>query len=140
LPEKYSSGGDNNLKFRYFRFKILDKNELKDRTKKFALRIIKLVEKLPQNIAAWTIGKQLIRSGTSVAANYRAVCLAKSRADFIAKLGIVVEEADESIFWLELIIESKIMPSKLLEPLLQEAKEITAIMVASKKSASKKQS
>ncbi|MFA6458713.1 MAG: four helix bundle protein [Patescibacteria group bacterium] len=118
----------------------MDKNELKDRTKKFALRIIKLVEKLPQNIAAWTIGKQLIRSGTSVAANYRAVCLAKSRADFIAKLGIVVEEADESIFWLELIIESKIMPSKLLEPLLQEAKEITAIMVASKKSASKKQS
>lgn len=94
--------------------------------------------KLPKNVVGWTIGKQLIRCGTSVAANYRAVCLAKSRADFIAKLGIVVEEADESIFWIELLIESKIMPAKLLESLLQEAKEITAIMIASKKSASKK--
>jgi len=116
----------------------LDKNELKDRTKKFALRVIKLVEKLPKNVAGWTIGKQLIRSGTSVAANYRAVCLAKSRADFISKLGIVIEESDESTFWLELIIESKMKSEKLIEPLLRESREITAIMIASKKSASKK--
>jgi four helix bundle protein len=118
-------------------FIYLDKDELKNRTKKFALRVIKLVSKLPKTVAGYAIGKQLIRSGTSVAANYRAVCLARSRADFISKLGIVIEEADESILWLELIIESNIMRADLLQTLLQEAKELTAIMIASKKSASK---
>ena len=116
----------------------MDKDELKTRTKQFALRIIKLVGKLPKTVAGYAIGKQLIRSGTSIATNYRAVCLARSRADFIAKLGIVIEESDESILWLELIIESKIMQENLLKSLLQEAKEITAIMIASKKSASRK--
>jgi len=110
-------------------------DELKDRTKHYALRIIKLVRALPQNQEGWVIGKQLLRSATSVGANYRAVCRARSMPEFIAKLGIVIEEADESTFWLELIIESKLINKKLIEPLLQETNEIVAIMVASVKSA-----
>jgi four helix bundle protein len=112
-------------------------NELKQRTKQFALRIIKLINALPRNIEGRAIGNQLIRSGTSVGANYRAACRGRSKAEFISKLGIVVEEADESAFWLELIIESALVKSRLVEPLLQEANELVAIMVASRKSASK---
>jgi len=81
-------------------------DEMKARTKSFALRIIKLVESLPSNRTADVVGKQLLRSGTSVGANYRAACRAKSNADFIAKMGTVEEEADESAFWLEVIVES----------------------------------
>ncbi|MDD4333141.1 MAG: four helix bundle protein [Patescibacteria group bacterium] len=114
----------------------MNKEELKERTKKFSLRIIRLVNSLPNNKAGYAIGNQLIRSGTSVGANYRAVCRAKSKADFIAKLGVVIEEADETVYWLELIIEGGILSKELVMPLLQEANELTAIMVASRKTIS----
>ena len=106
-------------------------NEMKARTKSFALRIIKLVEALPSNRTADVIGKQLVRSGTSVASNYRAACRAKSDADFIAKMGTVEEEADESSFWLEVIIESGLMNEGLVKDLLDEADQIVAIIVSS---------
>ena len=113
----------------------MDENELKQRTKQFALRVIKLTSALPNNFIARAIGSQLVRSGTSVGANYRAACRARSQAEFIAKLGIVEEEADESGYWMELIIEAKLMNSSLLKPLLQEASEITAIISASRRTA-----
>ena len=112
----------------------MDENDLKLRTKKYALRVIKLVEALPKTQTGRTVGNQLIRCGTSVAANYRAVCRARSSAEFIAKLGVVVEEADESAFWLEIIVESGLIKKELLIALLQETNEIVAIMVASIKS------
>jgi four helix bundle protein len=113
----------------------MTEKELLQRTKTFALRIIKLVNALPNNTAGRAIGNQLIRSGTSVAANYRAACRGRSKAEFISKLGTVEEEADESCLWLELIIESELMEEKLVINLLKEAREITAIMAASKMSA-----
>jgi four helix bundle protein len=113
----------------------MTQEELKQRTKLFTLRIIKLVRALPRSDVARVIGNQLLRCGTSVGANYRAVCRARSTAEFISKLGIVIEEADESTFWLELIIEAGIMQRLLIESLLKEAGEITAIMVASSNSA-----
>ena len=94
--------------------------------------MIKLVNALPNNPAGRTIGGQLVRSGTSVPANYRAACRGRSKAEFIAKLGIVEEEADESALWMELIIESGLMEKKLVTDLLTEAGEITAIISASK--------
>ena len=110
--------------------------ELKARTKTFALRIIKLTRAIPKDDdAARAISKQIVRSGTSVAANYRAACRGRSKAEFIAKLGTVEEEADESCLWMELIIESGLMEEKLVASLLKEAGEITAIMAASKMSA-----
>jgi four helix bundle protein len=115
----------------------MNAEELKNRTKTFALRIIKLVNALPKNMAGRSIGNQLIRCGTSVAANYRAVCRARSRADFIAKLGIVEEEADESIFWIELATESNLIKKELISSLLKEANEILAIIISSKISARK---
>ncbi len=105
-------------------------NEMKLRTKKFALRAINLVENLPATMPASVIGRQLVRSATSVGANYRAVCRAKSSADFIHKLAIVEEEADESGYWLELIAESGVVPFNRLTALLDEANEIVAIVVA----------
>lgn len=111
--------------------------DLRRRTKQYALRILRLVKALPNTAEGRTIRNQLIRSGTSVGANYRAVCRARSSAEFISKLGIVIEEADESAFWLELIIETKILKNNLVEPLLKETNEITAIMVSSSKSACK---
>ena len=105
------------------------------RTKKFSLRIIKLVGALPRNQTGLVIGNQLLRSGTSVGANYRAACRARSVAEFISKLGIVEEEADECIYWMELIIEADLMPSTQIEPLLQEANELLSITVASRKTA-----
>ena len=113
----------------------MDKEELKKRTKEFALRVIRLVEALPQTQTSQVIGNQLLRSATSVAANYRAVCRARSPADFIHKLGIVEEEADESLFWLEIIVETKLMPANRVQELLLEADELTAIFVASRKTA-----
>jgi four helix bundle protein len=115
----------------------MDKQELKQRTKIFALRVIKLVQALPKNSVSKVIGDQLLRSSTAVAANYRAACRARSKAEFIAKLGIVVEESDESVFWLELIIESGLMQASLVESLLKEANEITAIMYSTRDSAIK---
>lgn len=111
--------------------------DLQQRTKIFALRIIKLSKFLEKDSTSRTLSKQLLRSGTSVAANYRAACRCKSAKDFIAKLGIVIEEADETQFWLEILIESKLIEALLLQDLLKEAGEITAIMVASKISAIK---
>lgn len=105
--------------------------DLKDRTKQFALRVIRLYRALPRNEEARVIGKQLLRSGTSIGANYRAACRGRSKAEFVAELGIVLEEADETVFWLELLQESDIMNVQSLAPLVQEARELTAIFVAS---------
>lgn len=116
----------------------MGEQELKSRTKTFALRVMKLVEALPDGSIARTIGNQLVRSGTSVGANYRAACRGRSKAEFIAKLGIVVEEADETGYWLELVIDGQLLAANLVESLLQEANELTAIMVASRKTAGTK--
>jgi four helix bundle protein len=105
--------------------------ELKQRTRAFALRVIRLAEALPRTRAGETIARQLIRAGTSVAANYRAACRAKSNADFIAKMAIVEEEADESLFWMELIVEGGTMKPDRVTGLMKEAKELLAIAVAS---------
>ncbi len=106
-------------------------DNLKARTKKFALRVIKLVDSLPKTLAARTIGGQLIRSGTSVPANYRAACRARSNAEFIAKLGIVEEETDESAFWIEFLVDAEIIKESLVADLLDEANQLTAIWVTS---------
>jgi len=113
----------------------MDQNELKKRTKQFGLRVMKMVAALPQDAVGRAIGNQLIRSGTSVGANYRAACRGRSKAEFIAKLGIVIEEADESEYWMELIIEGELLPSDRVDSLLDEANQLTAIMVATRKSA-----
>jgi len=105
--------------------------DLRERTKRFALRIIRLFRALPRGGDAQVVGKQLLRSGTSVAANYRAACRARSRPEFAARVGIVMEEADETVFWLELITESGMLPKSRLEPLLQESRELAAIFTAS---------
>ncbi|HAP67967.1 MAG TPA: four helix bundle protein [Nitrospinae bacterium] len=109
--------------------------QLKNRTKKFALEVIKLVEQLSKGRTTDIIGKQLIRSGTSVGANYRAASRAKSPADFISKMGIVEEEADEAIYWMELLVESGSLKSDQVEPLIKEANELLAITVSSIKTA-----
>ena len=115
--------------------KVVRTADLKARTKQFALRVMKMVDALPRTIQGRAIAKQIIRSATSVAANYRAACRARSRAEFIAKIGIVEEEADESCFWLELIIDSGLLTEDRIRPLLSEAGELVAIMAASRKSA-----
>ncbi len=109
--------------------------ELKHRSKAFAIRIVKLFRSLPKSEEARIIGRQVLRSGTSVAANYRAVCRARSRAEFISKIGIVVEEADETVFWLELLVETSIVSPKKMEELLKEANELLAIFAASQRTA-----
>lgn len=112
--------------------RLYDEKDGLRRTKEFAIRIIKLVNALPNTIAGRAIGGQLIRSGTSVAANYRAACRGRSKPEFIAKLGTVEEEADESSFWLEVIIETDLMKENLVADLLREAGELTAITASSK--------
>ncbi len=114
----------------------MDERELIARTKAFALRVIKLVSALPRTVEGKAIAGQLVRSGTSVAANYRAACRGRSKAEFIAKLGTVEEEADESAFWLELLIDAQLVPRERIRPLLQEATELVAIMASSRKTAS----
>jgi four helix bundle protein len=116
----------------------MNAEDLKQRTKQFALRVLKLVSALPNNLQGRVVGDQLMRAGTSVASNYRAACRGRSRAEFVAKLGIVIEEADESAFWLELIIESSLLRAKLVQPLLNEANELTRIMVSSRETARSK--
>jgi four helix bundle protein len=106
-------------------------DELKLRTKRFALRVIRMTDSLPRRMSADVLGRQLLRSATSVAANYRSACRAKSRPAFISKMGTVEEEADESVLWLELIDESGLLPSMKLAGFHQEAQELTAIAVAS---------
>jgi len=113
----------------------MNAEDLKKRTKAFALRVIRLTESLPTKQTAQVLGKQLLRCGTSVSANYRAACRAKSRADFIHKLSIVEEEVDESGHWMELLVDSGIVEKRLLDPLMKEADELTAIVVASIRSA-----
>jgi four helix bundle protein len=113
----------------------MNSNELKQRTKNFGKRVIKLIESLPKNMTTSVIGGQLLRSATSVGANYRAVCRAKSRADFIAKLGIVEEECDESLYWLEMLVEINQIKSEMASDLMKEGEEILAIIVASAKTA-----
>ena len=115
--------------------KALRSADLKARTKRFALRVMKLVDAIPRTIQGRAIANQIIRSATSVAANYRAACRARSRSEFIAKLGVVEEEADETAFWLELIIDSGLLTEARSHPLLTEAGELVAIMAASRKSA-----
>ena len=109
--------------------------ELKDRTKRFAVDIMQLCRELPPSLDGRTVGQQLIRCGTSVASNYRASCRARSHAEFIAKMGTVEEEADESLLWLELIVDSKLATATRVEGLLKEADELTAIVVSSIKTA-----
>jgi four helix bundle protein len=109
--------------------------DLKARTKAFALRLSKLVDALPKTTQGRAVGSQIFRSGTSVAANYRAACRARSRAEFIAKIGVVEEEADETLFWLEFIVDAGLLGLGRIRPLALEANEIVAIMAASRKSA-----
>ncbi|MGE4345463.1 MAG: four helix bundle protein [Geoalkalibacter sp.] len=105
-------------------------DEFKNRTKAFAIRVIRLEEALPKNQTAKVIGNQLLRCGTSVGANYRAACRAKSPADFVAKMAIVEEECDESIYWMELVSEAELMDEKRLVDLKNEANKILSIVVA----------
>ncbi len=111
----------------------MNENELKLRTKQFAHRCVKLACSLPSTPIGKHIEKQLIRSSTSVAANYRAACVSQSAKSFIAKLSIVIEEVDETSFWLEFIIDEQLMKTESINPLLKEANELTAIFVASRK-------
>jgi len=113
-------------------------DELKKRTKQFGLRIIHLIEALPKTQIASVIGRQLLCCATSVGANYRAACKGKSKADFIAKLGTAEEEADEAVYWLEMLLEAKIVKPNLVSGLLAEANELTAILAASRKTAKSK--
>ena len=113
---------------------------MKARTKAFALRVLELTDALPRTRSGNAIANQLVRCGSSVAANYRALCRAKSRPDFIHKTSVVEEEADESCFWLEMIIDAKLLPAARVQPLLQEANEITAMLVATRKTIAKRAS
>ncbi len=108
----------------------MTQEEMKAKTKQFALRVLKLVQSLPPNLVTNTIGKQLLRSGTSVGANYRAACRGKSTADFINKLCIVEEEADESIYWMELLVEAQLVKENLLNNLMDEGNQILSIVVS----------
>ena len=108
---------------------------LRDRTKRFALRVIRLFRSLPHSPEAQVLGKQLLRAGTSVGANYRAAGRARSKAEFVAKIGLVVEEADEVVFWLECLTESGIVRPELLSDLLEEANQLVAIFAASQRTA-----
>ena len=111
----------------------MKEKDLKNRTKEFAHRCVKLCLALPDNDLCNHIRKQLTKCSTSVAANYRAACVAQSRADFVSKLSIVIEEADESCFWMEFIVEEKLLSEKQVADLLQEGKELTAIFIVSRK-------
>jgi len=117
---------------------LLDRHEeLKRRTEQFAIRIVKAYRRLPRAEEARVIGRQLLRSGTSVAANYRAAGRSRSRAEFVAKMGVVVEEADETVFWIELLIESGIVRREQAAGLLGDAGELLAIFAASQRTAKK---
>jgi len=118
----------------------MDEQLFKNRTKRLALRFIKLVEALPKNQTADVIGRQLVRSATSIGANYRAACRGKSTADVIAKLRTVEEEADESVYWIELLIESGLVPAADMSEVLQETDEIISMTVASIKTLQKRNS
>jgi four helix bundle protein len=108
----------------------MNQEQMRNRTKEFAKQIITLCRQLPENREGRLIGNQIFRSGTSVGSNYRAVCRARSKADFIAKIGLVLEEADETLYWLELIDETEIMVSGALKEIKKEANELVAIFVS----------
>lgn len=110
----------------------MDEAELKQRTKDFAKRAIRLVDAIPRTISGGVLAKQVMRSGTSVAANYRALCRARSTPDFVNKAAVIEEEADESALWLELISETGKLPARKVTPLLDEANQLTAIFVATR--------
>ena len=109
----------------------MDQELLKRRTKGFAIKILQLCRELPSSVEGHLVGKQLFRSATSVGAKYRAACRVRSKADFITKLAIVLEEADEALYWLEILDEGQIVQSDLIAPLIQEANELVAIFVVS---------
>ena len=113
----------------------MDAEELKSRTRQFGLRVIKLIDALPSSRTSSVIGRQLLRSGTSVGANYRSACRARSKPDFISKLGVAIEEADESLYWMEMLVDAKMIPADKLNPLMKEAHDIVAILTASAKTA-----
>jgi four helix bundle protein len=117
----------------------VNKAELLTRTKSFALRTLKLVDHLPRTTSGRAIGNQVIRSATSIGANYRAACRSRSRAEFAAKLGIVAEEADETVYWLQLIADGKLLPEQKVAALLKEADELTAIFTAGRRTSSRNQ-
>ena len=123
------------MKARWDRVLFMKGDDLKQRTKAFALRVIRLCELLPKSRTADVIKMQLLRCGTSVGANYRAACRAKSPADFIAKMGIVEEECDECLYWMELLIEANLVEERLLADLMKEANELLSIVIASIKTA-----
>jgi four helix bundle protein len=110
----------------------MDKTELQDRTRRFAMRAFKLVDRLPESVSGQVCARQLARSSSSVAANYRAACRARSKAEFAAKIGIVEEEADESAFWIDFVAEIGLLPQKQLNALADEASQLTRIMAASR--------
>ena len=119
----------------------MNPDDFKRRTRAFALRVIRLVRALPKSRVSEVIGRQLLRSGTSVGANYRSACRARSRADFVAKLKLVEEECDESLYWIELLIDSGEVKAELVDDLMKEGHAILALVVASIKTArSRKQS
>lgn len=109
----------------------MDHQQMLARYKAFSLRVIRLVEALPKKQTARILGDQLLRSGTSVSANYRAARRGRSKAEFIAKLGIVEEEADESVHWMELIVETGLLPAERVTPLIDESNQIVAMTVTS---------
>jgi len=113
----------------------LTNEALKKRTREFAVRVLRLVDQLPKKAGSRAIASQLVRCGTSVGANYHVACRARSNAEFISKVGIVLEESDECLFWLQLIIDAGLMPPKRIEALLQEARELTAIFTVTMKTA-----
>lgn len=117
----------------------MESAELQQRTKSFALRVLKLIEQLPNTSGGRVLANQVARSATSVGANYRAACRARSRAEFASKLGTVAEEADESLYWLELIRDGNFVPEKKLGSLVSEADELTAIFTAGRRTSSKNQ-
>ena len=110
---------------------------LQDRTKEFAIRVVRMFRSLPKTDEARILGKQVLRSATSVAANYRAACRSRSKAEFTAKMGVVVEETDETVFWLELLVETGVVPMSKMEGLVSEANELVAIFAASRRTARK---
>ena len=117
----------------------MDKRELQSRTKRFALRVLKLVDALPHSTAGRAISNQLVRSATSVGANYRAACRSRSRAEFAAKLGVVAEEADETVYWLQLIRDGDLLSTQQVAALLKEVDELTAIFTAGRRTSTKNQ-
>ena len=110
---------------------------LQDRTKEFAIRVVRMFRSLPKTDEARILGKQVLRSATSVAANYRAACRSRSKAEFTSKMGVVVEETDETVFWLELLVETGVVPMSKMEGLVSEANELLAIFAASRRTARK---